>query len=307
MSRIKNPAKFLAAAILWAASPALAAEPGTVYSDVWSALKSDLYQALPQHRTTLSSFFDRGVNVLGQNAQRTLNSDADLLPRFQKLVHPIGICFSGTWTITEDSPYTGYFQKNSQGRIIVRASEAMGNPRVGDFRSFGLAGKIYPTANPSDPRAYKTANFFTIDDLGGTADRSFLASPKRNQPKTSAHLSSLFLLSTITTIASTFSNADANPGIRQVYPISQLGVAVGQPVVTPHWMILQPENTERVGAADFRNELRLGNYPQGLRFGILVAEQGGDGWQRLGAINLTDEALSDSCDHRLHFAHPKSR
>lgn len=300
--------KFMASAaavgFLTASAPVQAAAS---FADVWAATQEGPYADLPQWQTRLSKFFSAGVDMLAASASRTLDDETDNLPPFQKLVHPIGICFAGTWTITESSPYTGYFANGSHGQIIVRASEAMGNPEPSSWRSFGFAGKIFPTADANDTTAYKTANFFTVDDLGGADAASFLDDPKSNKPATSFHLSTLAIFPTLTHIAKTFASADSNPGIRQVYEISELGLADPSTAVTPHLFQVVSETSERNGADDFRDELRLANYPNGLTFGIYVAEDDGQGWSRLGTIQLDREALSSGCDHRLHFHHPRTK
>jgi hypothetical protein len=286
---------------------AQAASSESNFESVWSAVKSDPYSSLPDIQTTFRSLFSFGRSLIEQSAVRTLSTNDDLLPRFQKLVHPTGICYAGTWSITEKNPYTGYFSKGSIGQIIVRASEAMGHTEVGSYRAFGLAGKIYPTTNPLDQDSYRTANFFTVDDLGGTDSGSFLDLPKTNEPDTSVHASSLFIIPIIAEIARAFSSADSNPGRRPLYPVSELGLASDAVAVTPYLMMLKSDNAERPGDTDFRNELRLANFPEGLNFGIYVSATANGQWTRLGSIHLTDEALSDSCDHRLHFGHPRDR
>lgn len=276
------------------------------FQDVWTETSRDPYSTMPTYQTRYSKFFQSGVSLIERAANRTLSSESDILPRFQKLVHPVGICFAGTWSITEQNPYTGYFAPGSRGLIIVRASEALGSPNAGDYRSFGFAGKIFPTMDETASVA-KTANFFTVDDLGGTMADSFFDEMKTNEPETSFHLSHLAILSTITEVARTFSRADSNPNIRQVYPISELGLTSPAVARTPHWMAISAETTERVAASDFRDELRLDNYSDGLSFGIYVADQGQGDWRRIGNIKLDREALSDGCDHRLHFPHPRSK
>ena len=282
---------------------------GSNFRDVWSTIKQNPYPEgqLPDYQTSNSKFFDGSVNLLQRAVNRTLSDQSDLLPRFQKLVHPIGICFAGTWTITEDNSYTGYFAKGSRGQIIMRASEAMGNPTADNWRGFGLAGKIFPTADAQDPGLYKTANFFTVDDLGGTDSESFLDLPKTNKPASTFHVGSIALLPTIHTIAKVFSSADSNPTVRQLYPISQLGMTNSASSATPTDFMLKSENTERNGLADFRDELRLKNFPGGLVFGIYTSDPSHPSPRKIGKIHLTDEALSDSCDHRLHFQHPLNR
>jgi len=277
---------------------------GSSFGEVWSQVKSDPYKSMPMHPVTRASFFQGAVDLLKASANRTLNDRSDLLPRFQKLVHPVGICFAGSWNITESSPYSGYFESGKRALIIVRASEAMGQPLAGNYRSFGFAGKIFPTDNPKDTTSVTTANFFTVDDLGGTMSESFLGLAKTNEPKTSVHLNAIFSAPTLLKIVQTFTAADSNPGFRPVTDIARLGVSANQTVRSPRLLAIRPETSPTVRTSDFRNELRLANYQGPLRFGIYVSEKG-DQWTRLGQIVLSEEALSDSCDHRLHFHHPR--
>ena len=100
--------------------------------------------------------------------------------------------------------------------------------------------------------------------------------------------------------------------ILELYPLREMGLAPGATANTPVWMkITGAADMPRIKAADFRDELNIANYPNGLRFDISVANKGtrfgGKEWQTIGFIEFTDSVVSDSCDHRLHFAHPKSR
>jgi hypothetical protein len=296
-------------AALAATQLGLSAQAST-FEEVWTATQEGRYLSLPQHPVTNASFFAAGVNRLKNSVDRTLNNQADVLPYFQKLLHPIGICYAGTWSITEKNPYTGYFAEGSEGLIIARASEALGQPFRGDYRSFGLAGKIFPTTDRNDKQSYKTANFFTVDDLGGTLSKSFLELPKLNEPALSFHLNNLLHFSMFTTVFKTFSAADKNPAIRPVYPIAELGLDDPSSAVVPHWMMIQAVAAPTFSnpPKDFRNELRLHRFPGNkLKFNILVAEKGSQKWLSIGNIELTEDVVSEGCDHRLHFAHPKHR
>ncbi len=287
-------------AALTMALAATTAQAGAAsFQDVWTATQQGPYDSLPQYQTSYSKFFASGIDLLTKAVDRTLSDDADVLPRFQKLVHPIGICFAGTWKVTAENGYTGAFAQGSEHPIIVRASEALGRPDAGGNRSFGLAGKIFAHG--------RTANFFTIDDLGGTSAASFLDEHKTNEPKTSVHFDQFAWIPTLTKIAKTFTAADSNVGIRQLYQVSGLGLASPEAAATPQWMALVSENAERNGASDFRDELRLANFDGGLRFGIYTADVGDGAFQRLGTVTLVQEALSDGCDHVLHFQHPRSK
>jgi hypothetical protein len=282
---------------------------GSNFAKVWSEVNEGPYRegSLAEYKTSYSKFFEGSVNLLERAVNRTLSTPSDTLPRFQKLLHPIGICFAGTWTITEDNPYTGYFANGSKAVIIMRASEAMGNATTADWRAFGLAGKLYPTTDEQDPRQLKTANFFTVDDLGGTDSQSFLDLPKTNKPASSIHASSLFMIRTLKEIVSVFTAADNEPGVRQLYPIAELGLKPGQKAVIPIGFMLKSENSKRTGIDDFRQELQLKHYANGLNFGIYTSDGAHPAPKRLGSIHLTRESLSDGCDHRLHFPHPRNR
>jgi len=62
-------------------------------------------------------------------------------------------------------------------------------------------------------------------------------------------------------------------------------------------------------ADDFRDEFTL-NAGENLIFDISVASKESAGvkeWQEIGTITLDASVASDSCDHRLHFHHPKFR
>jgi len=60
-------------------------------------------------------------------ARRVLASDSDLRwgkdgKGFRRLLHANGICMTGVWEVTEETPYSGYFRKGSRGLMIVRYS-----------------------------------------------------------------------------------------------------------------------------------------------------------------------------------------
>lgn len=281
------------------------------FPETWVSTQEGAYRSLPEYKTSKSDFIVAGFDRLANAAKRTIDDSSDILPHFQKLVHPIGICFAGTWNITEKSQYSGYFAKGAKGLIIARASEAMGNGVKGDWRAFGLAGKIYPTQDPKDARNYKTANFFTVDDLGGTDAESFLSLPKTNEPAISKHLSTIFSLPTILAISKAFRAADDNPAFRPVTQIAELGLDNPREANSPQWLMLQAESKAfsiHSNTGDFRNELRLKNFPNDkLKFGILVSSKGDQSWTRIGSVELTQEALASGCDHRLHFQHPRLR
>ena len=282
-------------------------------ADTWAVTASGPYASvadIPEDKVSWTKFQGLFHSALADSAARTLADHDDVLPHFEKFVHSIGICYKGTWSIDAgraDNDYTGYFANGSTGVVIARASEAMGRPLAGGYRSFGFALKLYPTTDANDPRAYRSANVFTVDDLGGTLADSYLDTMKTNHPKSSLHASSALLIATIGAIAKSIGSADSNATVRKVYEVSELGVAPGAPVKTPSWFGVKADKGHLFRADDFRDELQLSNLPGGtLELGIYVGDsEDAMAANRIGTIRLTEQALSDGCDHRLHFHHPR--
>ena len=289
---------------------------GSRFDDVWAQVASDRYAQLPHDTVSVTKMFTGWVNHLLDASKRTLADRRDLLPRFDKLLHPNGVCLKGVWRITESTPYSGYFAQGSEALFIGRASTALTETRAGHYRAFGLAGKLFPTMDPSE--RVPTANFFTIEDLGGTLTDHFLDAGNTNDIiHITVRPSSVFNGVLALVVANAFMRADrtfdvTQTLIRQLYPISTIGVSSPDDARTPTWMMITgAANVARVDAEDFRDELDIAGYPGGLSFEIWLADRGtrlGDkDWQLAGRIDISDTAASDSCDHRLHFSHPRHR
>jgi hypothetical protein len=279
---------------------------GSTFGEVWAEVASNPYATLPHEPVSVGRFFRGFHNVLKDAAIRTINDRHDLLPRFDKLLHPNGICLRGTWNITEESGYTGYFEQGRRGLLVARASVALSDTDRGSYRGFGFAGKLFPTDDPAHTDALETANFFLVDDLGGTTLEHYLDAPMINEPKVSVHPSSVTIAPIVPFVLSALSSADKNPGFRPVYPIAELGLADPSQARTPHWMMVRGAPGQRIDATDFRDELRVARYGGAIEFDILVSEDK-ERWTKLGFLRMTEEVASDSCDHRLHFSHPKMR
>lgn len=283
-------------------------KPSTL-QDVWAQVNEDPYDVLPQNEVTVGKFFHGLTDMLLENSRRTLLDENDIIPYFDKLVHPNGICLKGTWNITQESPYTGAFKKGTIAPFIGRASTALTNTRAGQNRAFGLAGKIFG----SD----RNANFFTIEDLGGTNHDHFLDADLTNDiirisPTLTAFMKSLVALTAFKDFPQAERSNLQTALIRELYPISELGLEVGASAATPVWLkISSASGMPRIHEKDFRDELSAVHYPDGLVFDVSVASQGsrfGDKeWLKLGFIKIDESVASESCDHRLHFAHPKAR
>ena len=274
----------------------------TSFNDVWNQLKSDELEKLPQNKI---SYFK--LDSILSNAQRTLANRADILEPFEKLAHPNGICFKGVWEIESENIYSGFFKKGSKALLVGRASTAMSNTKTGSTRAFGFAGKLFPTMNPTKQNTQPSANFFLIDDLGGTDALHYTDVTLSNEPSVSFTFEVLKNMLYALKVSQTFSSADKNPGIRQLYEISELGE--NENIITPKWMKIDVKDSKKVDEKDFRDELRIKDGEK-LIFNISVANKlinGEKEWQKIGTITLDGSVVSQSCDHRLHFHHPKWR
>lgn len=277
------------------------------FQAVWNEVISDPLNKLPQEKVSYTKLVKGGKNVILGNSRRTFKEPANILKPFDKLAHPNGICFAGTWNIHANNKFSGYFKKGSKALMIVRASTAMSNTKRGQLRAFGFAGKIFPTMNPKQVLQDNTANFFLIDDLGGTRVEHYTDVALTNEPSTSITSAVLKSFLYVIKVARTFSQVDKNPSIRQVYEISELGESNKADVITPRWMKVEAKQGQTVDEDDFRNELKIAKNEK-LVFTISVASEEIDNkkdWKNIGTITLDTSVVSKSCDHRLHFHHPK--
>lgn len=278
---------------------------GSRYSDVWGAVKSDPY-ATPFYQVTLASFGDA---ALEKATSRTLSDLNDLLPKFSKLIRPNGICLTGKWQMTADSPYTGYFRQGKEALIIARASVGLSVTTRGDKRSFGLAAKLFPTADPADQTAYKTANFFVIDDNGGTKKGAFVdpEPPMTNDPPftPTASFQTASEAFILLAIKKTQMLADTSSNERQLYQVSELGELSGTEIKSPRYVNIFGLTKPKVEMSDFRDELRMSNYDGPIRLAVEVSDTKAGPFTRLGEIAFTESVVSDTCDHALHFHHPR--
>src|SRR5262249_52350415 len=135
---------------------------------------------LPPGRATIGSMFKGLTNILLKDSFRRVDNDEDLTPAVRKLLHSVGICFFGRWRITEKTDFTGCFRTGTAHLIIVRCSTLLSHTHHGERRGFGLAGKIFPTKDPNE--LVRTANFVTIDNLGGTFAQRFTDVALTNEP-----------------------------------------------------------------------------------------------------------------------------
>ena len=303
------------------------------YGDVWGGPERRL---LPVYHQTVGSLL-RGLFPLGQRlfrlaARRTLRSHADLRwgtdrKGFRRLLHPMGICLTGTWKITGAPPntnYTGYFAKGSEGRILARYSTGGSEPRGGHYRSLALVGKIYPKDAGAKVPMEGPAHFFTQEDFGATFSNNIREAVLTNSPPVSPWNRGkdvIFLVINGLTLLS----ADAKNSERQLYEIAELGKPKDKTTSCPRFMRLTlSDETAKVGedGADFRDEILGIIYDRGnpaprrkLIFDIAVSDEGmkwgagvefltGQNWTPIGQIVFDDAAASYNGDYVIHFHHP---
>jgi len=108
---------------------------GSTFAEVREAVFSGVYAQLPFHRGLGLATMLQFINASARN----LADKRDIRPCYDKLIHANGICYTGVWRIDQDSPYTGYFAKGSEGLVIARLSVAGPQLTHGHRRAFGIA------------------------------------------------------------------------------------------------------------------------------------------------------------------------
>ena len=315
----KATGSFIFFYIVMMSSPAMqaVAETPSKFSIVKQVVFSDPYQALPHYPVDKSLFGSKKGpgNHLLKAARRTLELDDDLydFPRGQKLLQANGICFSGSWQINPGSPFTGLYQPSTRVPVIARVSVSLEGTRQKDKRAMGMAIKLFPPQD--DDLSYRSYNIFLMHNMAGVRTRYVLDLDMDNEP-TLGGLPGLSKLGTALRLLKDLETADreqsgglANARFR---PVSHLAAhAVPGSVVAPKWLRISVEkDTPRVSMDDFRDELRLGNYPGHKLVWLIEAAKADDRgkagakWQEIGQLEFTDSVTSSACDRRLHFKHP---
>ena len=291
---------------------------GSRFSEVWATVATDPYPALPDARLRSRDALRMLYENLYRAARRTLETREDLLPAFDKLVHPAGICLAGSWRITEPTAYTGLFRTGTHALLIARASDAMGEQRPHKLRFMGLAGKLYPTSDPGHQAPLPTANFFMLENLGGSHTSHFVDATLTTDllpVRPHAGLLAKTLLGAVAVPA--FMLADralspTRPMIRQLYPLAELGEPAPERAHAPVVMrLVGAAGNRRVDTPDLREELAMAHHPAGLRFVIQVADRRAasltGAFRSIGEVHFTESVASHAGDHRLHFHHARYR
>lgn len=308
---------------------------GSRYADTRDAVFANPYpRPYEIFPVTLGSLL-RGVLPFGKPwqflaaARRIVRSDADLRwgpdrKGYRRLVHPSGICMTGMWEITEETPYSGYFRKGSRGLLIARYSVSATETRRGHTRSLAMVGRIYPTTDPADPRKLPSASFITQEDIGGANSQSINEAVLRNTPNVTASRRGTGVPAFLVT-GIVLALADKQTTQRQVYEIAELGKPAGEPTRTPEFMqfLVSPEQPVIPGDnLDFRDEIMAHIYDtprRSLTFHIETSDTGEShgpnflkrrtiaNWRRIGTMKFDAAVVSYNGDHVFHPNHPPWR
>lgn len=316
---------------------------GSRFAEVRAALFANPYQkvwggpgepALPVYNVTLQSVLPLAQQYFFRQAvARAVDSSADLRwgpdrRGFRRIIHPNGICLTGIWEITKETPYSGYFRAGSRALAIGRYSTCCRETRRGHDRSLSLVGKLFPTTDPEHREPLRTASFITQQDIGGERTEYINDAELRNAPNTTSWRRG-FGAPVLLVEAILFNLTDKQPTQRQLYQIAELGKPDGEPTRAPAFMRLLVDSAQpRIAgeALDFRDEIMAQIYDRGdpapkrsLTFHIEVTDEGAThgpvffqrrrfaNWRRVGRLVFGEAVASYNGDFVIHFNHPTWR
>jgi hypothetical protein len=244
---------------------------------------------------------------------------------YRRLLHPNGICLTGKWEITAETPYSGYFRNGSRGLVVARYSTCCSETRRGYTRSLAMVGRIWPTTDPEHAQPLPSASFITQEDIGGADTPNINQALLRNAPDiTPARRGGVSGLLSFMATGIVLTLTDKQVGIRQVYEIAELGKPDGEPTRSPEFMqfTVPPEQPVIPGDdLDFRDEIMAQVYdtPQhSLTFRIETSDTGTihtgvnqrseiTGWRQIGTMTFAAAVASYNGDHVIHVHHPPWR
>jgi hypothetical protein len=315
---------------------------GSRYADVRNALYANPYRdgtsgqmpgPLPMFQSTIRNAWKgtiHGPSKLGQASARSVDSRADLRwgpdrKGFRRILAPNGICVLGTWEITAESPYTGFFKRGAKGLTIGRISSDGNETMRGQRRSISLGMKIYPTTDPNHPTPLVPASVIAQEDLGGMHTPYINDAELRNEPNVTGYRRGIHVLIMLRA-GLHFTRLDKVPDIRQLHEISELGKPKSEVTRTPEHMLLKMVAGQRRiegEKLDFRDEIYAQIFKPGdttptgsMEYDILVSDSGKrrgipgfrrvkvTNWQRIGRLVFTEAVASYNGDHVIQFHHP---
>ncbi|MGE3176599.1 MAG: hypothetical protein AB7O32_03945, partial [Vicinamibacterales bacterium] len=274
-----------------------------------------------------------GENKFRQASARSMDSRADLRwgpdgKGWRRIIAPNGICVLGTWEITEQNMYTGYFRKGSKGLTVGRFSSDGNETKRGQRRSFSLGMKVYPTMDPDHATPLIPASVIVQEDLGGMRTDYINDAELVNTPSVHAYRRGIYFLIMLRA-GLIFQRLDKVGDARQVYQVAELGKDPSEPLHAPdHLMFKMAQGQRRVEGAqlDFRDEIYGHMFDPGAKeptgsmvFDICVssyAKRSGvrglsnvkvEDWERIGTLRFSEAICSYNGDHVIQFHHPRWR
>jgi hypothetical protein len=315
---------------------------GSRYSDVRQALYANPYRGgtagqapgpLPMFKSTIRNAWRgtvHGPKFLKDASARTIDTRSDLRwgtdgKGFRRILAPNGICVLGTWEITAENPYTGYFQKGAKGLTIGRFSSDGNETKRGQRRSISLGMKIYPTTDPNHPTPLIPASVIAQEDLGGMRTAYMNDAELRNKPSVHSYRRGIYVL-VMLRAGLYFFRLDKVADVRQLHEVAELGKPADVATRCPEHMLLKMATGQRRiegNGLDFRDEIYAHIFQPGadqptgvMEFDIFVADRGKTSgfpgfrrvtvtdWQRIGTLRFTEAVASYNGDHVIHFHHP---
>jgi hypothetical protein len=315
---------------------------GSRYADVREALYANPYRGgtsgqepgpLPMFKSTIRNAWRGllfGQNKFRQASARAVDSQADLRwgpdgKGWRRIIAPNGICVLGTWEITGDSPYTGYFRKGSRGLTIGRFSSDGNETKRGQRRSISLGMKIYPTDDAGHATPLIPASVIVQEDLGGMRTEYMNDAELVNAPSVHAYRRGIYFLIMLRA-GPIFQTLDKVGDSRQNYEVAELGKAPNEPTNAPDHMLFKmtPGQAKIEGRhLDFRDEIYGHLFKPGaaapsgaMEFDISVSSNGRrtgvqglstvtvSDWKRIGKLRFTEAIASYNGDHVIQFHHP---
>ena len=309
---------------------------GSRYSEVRKALYANPYRGgasgqqpgpLPMFRSTIRNVWSTHFR---HASARSLDSRADLRwgsdkKGYRRIIAPNGICVLGSWEITADNPYSGYFKKGSKGLTIGRFSSDGNETKRGQRRSISLGMKIYPTMDREHPTPLIPASLIAQEDLGGMRTAYINDADLRNAPNVTAFRRGIYILIMLRA-GRLFQQLDKVGDSRQLYDIAELGKPADEPVNAPEHILLKMTDGQRRiegDELDFRDEIYGHIFKPGdseptgsMEFDISVSNTGKRSgfqglsrvtvkdWQRIGRLRFTEAICSYNADHVIQFRHP---
>jgi hypothetical protein len=315
---------------------------GSRYEEVRKAMYANPYRAggagqeagpLPMFRSSIRNAWRgtfSGENHFRQASARSIDSRADLRwgkdgKGWRRIIAPNGIVVFGTWEITEENPYSGYFRKGSRGLTIGRFSSDGNETKRGQRRSISLGMKIYPTMDPEHPMPMIPASVIVQEDLGGMRTDYVNDAELVNAPSVHSYRRGIYFL-VMLRAGTHFQRLDKVGDSRQLFEVAEMGKPPDVPTNCPeHMSFKMTPGQKRIEGRglDFRDEIYQHIFQPGdahptgvMEFDISVSSYGRntgvqglssvkvEDWRRIGRLRFTEAVASYNADHVIQFHHP---